>query len=529
MKDIRVLDCTLRDGGCVNNFCFGQTYMDRIKEGLEDSGVDIIELGYIDGAKGADAGRTQFISDAAIRNSFLKYKKPGVNYVAMIDYGKFDIDQLLPRDETTLDGIRVAFHKKDRFQAIEWGKKIIAKGYMMFVQPMLTLRYSDRELIEFIDMVNEELPQAEAFYIVDSFGEMRLNDLTRISYLVDHNLAPQITMGFHSHNNLQLSFSNAVSLLSHETTRPMIIDSSVMGMGKGAGNLNTELFTDHLNLYHQKNYAIKPLLMVIDEVLNQVSVDFHWGYSVDHYLSAIHSCTPSYAEHFFNKHMLTIDRLDTLLGKIEDHKKISFDKEYAEQLYLDFNRIPFDDTANLESLKAQIDGKSVVLIASGHSILEARDRLSELVQQPDVFSIAVNHDSLIPTDFVFANRENIYDDAVEKGLPTLYLSSINTKQTGNNLIFDYAKWTEINGKKSDSAFFVITQILQSLGVNKLMLAGFDGFDLDLTMTYYDIKLARPKTKEQVEQKNKEAIDFLKSKSGAMSFEFLTPSKYQEGL
>jgi len=62
-----------------------------------------------------------------------------------------------------------------------------------------------------------------------------------------------------------------------------------------------------------------------------------------------------------------------------------------------------------------------------------------------------------------------------------------------------------------------------------MLAGFDGFDLDLTKSYYDIKLARPKTKEQVEQKNKEAIDFLKSKSGAMSFEFLTPSKYQEGL
>ncbi len=529
MKNIRVLDCTLRDGGCVNNFCFGQAYMDRIKEGLEDSGVDIIELGYIDGAKGADAGRTQFLSDAALRESFLKYKKPGTKYVAMIDYGKFDIDQLLPRDETTLDGIRVAFHKKDRFQALEWGKKIIAKGYMMFVQPMLTLRYSDQELLELIDRVNTELPQVEAFYIVDSFGEMRLNDLTRISYLVDHNLAPQITMGFHSHNNLQLSFSNAVSLLSHETNRPMIIDSSVMGMGKGAGNLNTELFTDHLNLYHQKNYAIKPLLMVIDEVLNQVAVDYRWGYSVDHYLSAVHSCTPSYAEYFFNKHMLTIDRLDTLLGMIEDHKKISFDKDYAEQLYLNFNRVPFDDAVNLENLKGQIDGKKVVLIASGHSILAAEKRLNELVQQPDVFSIAVNHCSLIPTDFIFANRENIYDDAAEKCLPTLYLSSINTEQTGRNLIFDYAKWTEINGKKSDSAFFVITNILQSIGVKDILLAGFDGFDLDLTKTYYDMKLARPKTKEQVEQKNRDTIDFLQSKAGSMTFQFLTPSKYQEGL
>jgi 4-hydroxy 2-oxovalerate aldolase len=503
--------------------------MDRIKAGLEESGVEIIELGYIDGNKGAPAGRTQFISDAAIVNSFLKHKKEGVKYVAMIDYGKFDIDQLLPRDESTLDGIRVAFHKKDRFQAIEWGKKIIAKGYMMFVQPMLTLRYSDQELLEFVDRVNQELPQAEAFYIVDSFGEMRQNDLTRLSYLVDHNLSPQICMGFHSHNNLQLSYSNAISLLSHETDRNLIVDSSIMGMGKGAGNLNTELFTDHLNLYHKKNYAIKPLLCVIDEVLNQVAVDFHWGYSVDHYLSALHSCTPSYAEYFFNKHMLTIDRLDTLLGKIEEHKKISFDAAYAEQLYLDFNRHPFDDAANLDTLKARIDGKKVVLIASGHSILDAVDSLRQQVAQPDTFSIAVNHCNMIETNFIFANRESIYDEAQSKQLPTLYLSSINNQQDAGNLIFDYAKWTDINGQKNDNAFFVITKILASLGVSEIQLAGFDGFDLDMAKSYYDLKLARPKTKEQVDKKNQEVIDFIHSMSEQVQFIFLTQSKYQAAL
>lgn len=529
MNSIRVLDCTLRDGGCVNNFCFGQDYMDRIKQGLEESGVDIIELGYIDGAKGAEAGRTQFISDAAIRASFLKAKKPGVMYVAMIDYGKFDIDQLLPRSETTIDGLRIAFHKKDRFAALEWGKKIIAKGYRMFVQPMLTLRYSDQELLEFVQQVNEQLPDAEAFYIVDSFGEMRQNDLTRLSYLVDHNLAPQISMGFHSHNNLQLSYSNAISLLNHDTERNLIVDSSVMGMGKGAGNLNTELFTDHLNLYYKKNYQIKPLLRVIDEVLNQVAVDFRWGYSVDHYLSALHSCTPSYAEYFFNKHMLTIDRLDTLLGQIEEHKKISFDSAYAEQLYLDFNRHPFDDAANLETLKTRIADKKVVLIASGRSILEAQGRLQELCSQPDVFSIAVNHCDTVATDYVFANRENIYQQAAEKQLPTLYLSSINDQQQGDNLIFDYATWTDINGKKSDTAFFVIVKLLSALGVQDMQLAGFDGFDLDISKTYYDIKLARPKTKAEVDKKNQDAVDFIRSMQDKVQFHFLTPSKYQDAL
>ena len=529
MERIRVLDCTLRDGGCVNNFNFGSAYMNRIKAGLEESGVDIIELGYIDAQKGASQGRTQFSSDAAIRDSFLKSKKDGVTYVAMIDYGKFDVDNLLPRDETTIDGLRVAFHKKDRFQAIEWGKKIIAKGYKMFVQPMLTLRYTDQELLEFIDLVNTDLPEAEAFYIVDSFGEMRLNDLTRISYLVDHNLSPDICMGFHSHNNLQLSFSNAVSLLSHETTRNMIFDSSVMGMGKGAGNLNTELFTDHLNIYHQKSYAIKPLLMVIDEVLNQVAVNFRWGYSVDHYLSAVHSCTPSYAEYFFNKHMLTIDRLDTLLGLIEEHKKISFDAAYAEKLYLEFNRRPYDDAASLATLQAKLQGKRVLLVASGYSLLTFDEQLRQMAAEPDIFSIAVNHCNIVPTDYVFANRENIYTEAQAQHLPTLYLSSINDEQTAENLIFDYDRWTDIQGHKSDNAFFVITRILSALGVREILLAGFDGFDIDLNKTYYDMKLARPKTKEEVAQKNQEMTDFIRAMSAEIDFRFLTPSKYQVGL
>lgn len=529
MKDIRVLDCTLRDGGCVNNFNFGSEYMDRIKLGLEESGVDIIECGYIDGTKGSLNGRTQFSSDAAIRDNFLTSKKADALYVAMIDYGKFDIDLLQPRDASTIDGLRIAFHKKDRFHMIEWGRKIIEKGYMLFVQPMLTLRYTDQELLEFIELVNIELPKAEAFYIVDSFGEMRLNDLTRIAYLVDHNLSETICMGFHSHNNLQLSFSNAVSLLSHITTRDMIFDSSIMGMGKGAGNLNTELFADHLNLFHQKQYAIKPLLMVMDEVLNQIAVDFRWGYSVDHYLSAVHSCTPSYAEYFFNKHMLTIDRLDTLLFQIEDHKKISFDAEYAEKLYQDFNRHPFEDTDNLAILKSKIQGKKIVLIASGKSLLNAVDQLRVLVNDENTFSIAVNHCSLIKTDYVFANRENIYDEAQELGLPTLYLSSINSEQQGHNLIFDYAKWTDVNGKKSDTAFFVLVNILYSLGVEEVQLAGFDGFDYDINKSYYDIKLARPKTKEEVQRKNRDAVDYIKSMFGKVNFIFLTPSKYQEAL
>ena len=166
MNSLKVLDVTLRDGGCVNDFNFGQTYMEKILAAQEASGVDVIEMGYIDENKGSASGRTQYINEQVISQCILKHKKLGVTYVAMMDYGKFTVDNLQPHTEDGIDGIRVAFHKKNRKDIIEIGRKIIDKGYQFYIQPMITLRYSDAELLELIELVNNELPDAAGFYIV---------------------------------------------------------------------------------------------------------------------------------------------------------------------------------------------------------------------------------------------------------------------------------------------------------------------------------------------------------------------------
>lgn len=200
------------------------------------------------------------------------------------------------------------------------------KGYKVYIQPMIVMRYTDQELLELIQEVNQELPDAEAFYIVDSFGEMRANDMDRLINLVDHNLIPTMTLGFHSHNNLQLSYSNAITFIDFHTERARMADVSIMGMGKGAGNLNTELFAEHLNLYFEKQYHIQPLLEVIDTVINQIHSEFYWGYSVEYYLSSINHCTPSYAGHFFKKHMLSIDQVSDLLKMLPEEKSFPLTK-----------------------------------------------------------------------------------------------------------------------------------------------------------------------------------------------------------
>lgn len=528
MHSLKVLDVTLRDGGCVNDFNFGQTYMEKILAAQEASGVDIIEMGYIDEKRGSVSGRTQYINEQVISSCILKHKKPGVTYVAMIDYGKFDVNQLAPRTPESIDGIRMAFHKKNRLDMIALGRTILEKGYQFYIQPMTTLRYTDAELLELIDLVNRELPDASAFYIVDSFGEMRPNDMNRILNLVDHNLIPSMPLGFHSHNNLQMAYSNAVSLLQFPTNRDVMLDSSIMGMGKGAGNLNTELLLEHLNLFYGKNYKISPLLEVIDKVINQLHSEFYWGYAVEYYLSSANHCTPSYASHFYNKHMLPIDQVGELLSMIDEDKKISFDKAYAEELYRKYNESKtVDDSETVGDLAAEFVGKRILLVAPGKSVGSAIGKIKVLMDCEDVVSLGLNTTLDLPFDYLLTTRKDVYDMALSQGKRIIAPSNISKGGRGTVKILNYGNWVEVDSQTThDSSSVIAMNLLKACGAKELLLAGFDGFSANINENYYDPNMRHPVTQEQAERRNAYYKAFLnKIASAGIRLTFLTDSLY----
>lgn len=528
MNSLKVLDVTLRDGGCVNDFNFGQTYMEKILAAQEASGVDIIEMGYIDENKGTVSGRTQYINEQVIKQSILKNKKPGVTYVAMMDYGKFNVDNLKPYTDDGIDGIRMAFHKKDKLDMLLLGRKIIEKGYKFYIQPMITLRYSDAELLELINLVNKELPDASGFYVVDSFGEMRPNDMNRILNLVDHNLIPSMTIGFHSHNNLQMSYSNAVALLQFPTNRDLMLDSSIMGMGKGAGNLNTELLLEHLNLFYGKNYKIAPLLEVIDKVINQLHSEFYWGYAPEYYLSSTNHCTPSYASHFYNKHMLPIDQVGELLGMIAEEKKVSFDKDYAEELYRQYNESKaVDDTAVVSELRSEFLGKKVLLVAPGKSIGTALNRIKGMISDESIVSIGLNSTTDFGFKYLFTTRRDSYESALTSGKNIIVPSNVSKGGHGNVKILNYANWIEVDERTHDSSAVIAMNLLKACGVTEVLLAGFDGFEVNINENYYDPNMRYPVSIEQVERRNSYYKKFFQNKREmGMNITFVTPSKYE---
>lgn len=331
MSKIQVLDCTLRDGGYCNNCKFGFDNEKKIVHGLVEANIDIIECGFLMNTVEYDKDFTRFTSLDEVAK-IIPQNKEGKTFVMLTDYGKYCPEDLPEYNGTSVDGLRVAFHKKDRVAALEECKAIKNKGYKVFVQAMVSLSYTDEEFLDLIRRVNELEPYA--FYIVDSFGMMKRKDLIRLFYLVEHNLNENIKIGFHSHNNMQLAYSNAQSLMNLHSDRELIIDASVYGMGRGAGNLNTELFVQYLNDNADSNYDIKPLLSIIDEILNEFYQRNYWGYSLPNYLSAAHNAHPNYAGYLDDKKTLTVENMNEIFDMMDEDKKVSYDKNYIEELYL---------------------------------------------------------------------------------------------------------------------------------------------------------------------------------------------------
>lgn len=335
-RKVSLLDCTLRDGGIVVDFDFGEGRAQAIKTALEKSGVEYIECGYIDEKKGSPEGRTCFDSEQSIQRTLLSSgKKPGVKYLAMIDYGAFDVNRLYAADVNGIDGIRLAFHKEKWREAIEWGKIILSKGYELYIQPMVSMRYSDEEYRELIATCNQELADAKGFYVVDSFGQMDNMAVLHKLEIADQAVLPSMKLGFHAHNNRQMAFSNACAFVQQPTEHDLMIDASIMGMGKGAGNLCTELIIPIL-IEQGNDYETVSVYDQISAYFSKALITSPWGYSLDYYLSSLHGCTPSYIKIFEKDSRVNTEILVELLENMPEEKKAACDRAFAKQYLMDY-------------------------------------------------------------------------------------------------------------------------------------------------------------------------------------------------
>mgnify|MGYP002469954435 CR=1 FL=1 len=486
MNHIRVLDCTLRDGGYCNQWKFGFENIKKIMNGLADAGIDMIECGFLTDKGQYDCNVTKF---TAMKDFFplVGQNQSGRLFVAMVNYGEYDADHLPKRGKDTLDGIRVAFHKKDMQQALELCRKILEKGYLVFVQPMVSASYSDEEFIQLIQSVNEIQPYA--FYIVDSFGMMKEKDLARFFYMVEHNLDANIWIGFHSHNNMQLAYSNAQKLVAWQMDRNLIIDVSVYGMGRGAGNLNAELFVEFLNEKIGAAYKLKPLLRIIDEIIHEFYQQNYWGYSLPNYLSAKHNAHPNYAKYLDDKKTLRVEDMESIFEMMDAGKCVAYDRDYIENLYISYMNKGGEKNVRDAELDRIFDGKRILLIAPGKSSTEERDTIRKYLAKDGVIGISVNFEYQYgKTDYIFLSNLRRFRELDE----SQYGKCIITSNIAEKKAYFQVKYRDLlndeDGVK-DKAGLMAIKFLMKYKVKEILLAGFDGYSHETEENYGEKEMA----------------------------------------
>lgn len=526
MKNIKVLDCTLRDGGYVNNWNFGKPNIKRIIDNLNKSNVDIIECGFWrDDVSDYDENKTIFKTFDQLYSLDKKLFNKNKQYTLMVLTEKCDITKLESCDQSYIDTIRLSFHKKDMKKGILDAYAIKEKGYKLFLQPTATMRYSDEELLELIKVCNEIKPESVA--IVDTFGEMQDDNIIYLTRLFDKNLDKNITLSFHSHNNIQTAFSNSLHFINNVSdNRNICIDSSIFGMGRGAGNLCTELITDYLNKNYGSDYKILPLLEVVDNILADIKKELYWGYSLEYYLSAINHCHPNYCIYFSNKNTLTTSDLYKLVSMVSEDKKTDFNEEYAEELYISYSSGTVNDKDSYNKLDKLISNKPVLLLGPGKSINELDNDLIDKINSNKYFVIGVNNNFEYSVDAYFiSNRKRYSMFNFDKQLMYICTSNIDTSDKYNNIIFNYKDVLVNKFGTCDNSLLLLLNILKKINKTDISLIGFDGYEYNQEDNYYDNALVYLIEKNTVDKLNLIIKNYIDYFGKDLDIKFLTNSKY----
>lgn len=326
---MRILDCTLRDGGQgledlgkngIQTDVF--TLEDRMKiaSNLSSASIDIIELGCMTKFDEQKEKYAIYKDIFELSKCIPPRSKKNQMFVGLYIGPDTDLYKIPTYSPEFVEGIRVILRYSELDKSLHYCSELAKKGYKVFVQPMLTMRYSRDELLKVIDAANEM--NAYALYFVDSYGYMEQKDVERIYRLYADKLDRNINIGFHAHNNMERAFSNAEYFIEELNGRSKIIDSCVMGMGQGAGNLQTEIIVNYMNSKYNTEYDFEKILEVCDCLtkfkMHEMS---EWGYSVVRLLPALHKTAYKYAVAMKNQYGMSLVEINRVLKKMPDDFK----------------------------------------------------------------------------------------------------------------------------------------------------------------------------------------------------------------
>ncbi len=535
MKKIQVLDCTLRDGGRIMDCKFRDEVIKNISQNLGDAHIDVIEMGFIRDAKCVEyTGDSTFFTSVSQIEAFIpKGRNKETSYTAFIDYGMYDFQNLEPCFGQSVDGIRVGFtrnnYKQNKHELWECFRIVKERGYKLFVQGVNTPAYPDIEFLELIQAVNEIKPYG--FGIVDTYGSMYMEDAKRVFDLAQHNLNSQICIDVHLHNNFQLAFAIAQEIVRRaDGNRKIMIDATLEGMGKCAGNLNTELLIDYLNRMENGDYDTDLILDIIDDYIQPIRRKIEWGYTVPAFIAGIYRAHPNNVIWMTEKNM-EMKEIRHVMANIEEGKRERYDYDNIERTYIRYIANKIDDSETIMKLKEMIGDKEALVLAPGYNLVKYRKGIDDYIEENHPFIISVNY-VFDKDSYCFAGYKKRYE-AIKTETDRFIIPSTVKKsaRTGTEHIVNYESILDLGYRLFDNSTMMLLNLLKKLDVKEITIAGFDGFYKDQDHHFVDFSFDGTRHMDNYDAINEEITkmvrEYKERVKGQINVRFLTPSIYNE--
>jgi 4-hydroxy 2-oxovalerate aldolase len=277
---IKVLDCTIRDGGLINNHYFTDEFVRAVYKALSASGIDYMEMGYRSSRElypPTDFGDWKYCDDDKIRE-IIDGVESDVKISIMVDAYRVKEQQFAPADESPVDMIRSAAYVKNIDQAIEIVNKTHDLGYETTINVMAVSTEIEPDIIEALEQLNK--CPVDVVYVVDSFGSLYCEQIEYLVKLYKEHL-PGKEIGVHCHNNQQLAYGNTIEGIIHDAN---YVDGSLFGIGRGAGNCCLELLVGFLK---NPKFNLTPILKVIQDYMIPMRQEIEWGYLIPYMLTGM--------------------------------------------------------------------------------------------------------------------------------------------------------------------------------------------------------------------------------------------------
>lgn len=280
-EEIKVLDCTIRDGGLINDHFFEDKFVRKVYKAISEAGVDYMEIGYKASTEilsPDEYGKWKFCDEEDIKKAIDGIESK-TKLSVMVDIGRVRKEDVVPCKDSVVDMMRVACYVKDADKAIDLVNDFTSKGYETTINIMAVSRAIETELDEALDQIERET-STNAVYVVDSFGSLYSENIHHLVKKFRAHLKTK-EVGMHAHNNQQLGYANTIEAIRKGAN---FVDATIYGIGRAAGNCPLELLVGFLK---NPKFDLRPILEVIQQEFIPLREQIEWGYLIPYAITGM--------------------------------------------------------------------------------------------------------------------------------------------------------------------------------------------------------------------------------------------------